>query len=160
MPLVQTPALSFFYGSSEHKLNAKGQVAVPARFRSVLPAETLAQGFVLLLGEEACLYCYTHIQFREIVERVRTDPETGGDAEFLRAFFEQVHAVDIDSQGRIVIPGDLREAAGFSSGRLVFLGHNDRIELWDAEARAERRRETAEEFGQKRQRVARRLFGP
>lgn len=154
------PGQPFFYGRSEHRINAKGQVAVPARFRAVLSPEAIAQGFVLLRGEDACIYCYTHDEFRHVVERVTTDEETRHDAEFLRDFFEQVYAVDVDAQGRIVIPGDLRKEAGVNGAEVVFIGHSDRIEIWDAETRRAARERTRDEYEDKRSRLARRIFGP
>ncbi|MBN1256260.1 MAG: hypothetical protein JXA52_00995 [Planctomycetes bacterium] len=149
----------FFYGCNTHRINAKGQVAVPARLRSVLSSEALAQGFVLLRGEETCIYCYTHAQFRKIVEQVMSEDETRTDAAFLRDFFEQVYAVDADAQGRIVIPGELRREAGISSTEVVFIGHNDRVEIWDASLRKKLRKQSKPEYDEKRARLARRIFG-
>lgn len=149
----------YFYGRSDHRLNTKGQVAIPARFRSVLTAEALERGFVLLQGEAPCIYCYTHDQFREIVDRVMGEEETRGDADFLREFFEQVFAVDVDSQGRIVLPAQLREEVGISGKEVCFIGHNDRIEIWDAGVRGQERKRTREEYEAKRGRLARRIFG-
>jgi MraZ protein len=158
--LKQGAPKPYFYGRSEHRINAKGQVAVPARFRSVLAPEVLERGFVLLRGEEPCVYCYTHDQFTEVVDRVMSDPEVRDDADFLRDFFEQVYAVDVDSQGRVVIPGELREEAGLKTSEVVFIGHRDRVEIWDAEARRADREESRKEYAEKRGRLARRIFGP
>ncbi|MFH0910872.1 MAG: cell division/cell wall cluster transcriptional repressor MraZ [Planctomycetota bacterium] len=150
----------FFYGQSEHKINSKGQAAMPARFRAVLSPEALAQGFVLLRGEAPCIYCYTHGEFRDVVARVMADEETRNDAAFLRDFFEQVYAVDMDSQGRIVIPAELRAAAGISGSAVVFIGHNDRVEIWDASRREGARKASRTGTEDKRERMARRIFGP
>jgi len=154
------PRKAFFYGRSEHRINAKGQVAVPARFRSVLSEEALAQGFVLLRGEASCIYLYTHDQFREIVDRVMGDEEMRADAGFLRDFFEQVYAVEPDSQGRIVLPAELRTEVGIQGADVVFIGHDDRVEIWDAEARRADRADSRDRYEEKRGRLARRIFGP
>lgn len=154
------PRKAFFYGSSEHRINAKGQVAVPARFRSVLSDEALAQGFVLVRGEAPCIYLYTHDQFRVIVDRVMADEEMRSDAAFLRDFFEQIYAVDPDSQGRIVLPAMLRDEVGITGSDVVFIGHDDRVEIWDAEARRTERAESRARHEEKRNRMARRIFGP
>lgn len=150
----------FFYGRSEHRINAKGQVAVPARLRAAVPGEQLAQGLVLLRGEPACIYCYTHEQFRQVVQRVTADEETRSDAEFLRRFFEEVYAVDVDSQGRIVLPADLRNCVGMTGETVTFIGHDDRVEIWDTQARSAERDATELDYEEKRSRLARRFFGP
>ncbi|MHC4870375.1 MAG: division/cell wall cluster transcriptional repressor MraZ [Planctomycetota bacterium] len=157
---VLNQKLAFFYGRSDHKLNAKGQVAVPARFRAMISDQDQQQGLVLIKGEAECVYCYTHSQFREIVDRVMTEDETRNDADFLRDFFEEVYSVDFDSQGRFVLPAELRNQAGICSKDVVFIGHNDRIEIWDAERRKKDRGDTQVDFGEKRSRLARRVFGP
>lgn len=151
---------AYFYGRSDHKLNAKGQVAVPARFRSMISESDLKQGLVLIKGELECVYCYTHSQFRKIVDKVMSDDETRGDADFLRDFFEEVYSVDIDSQGRIVLPSELRGTAQIKGNDVVFIGHNDRIEIWDAERRNKDRGDSADTFVEKRSQMARRIFGP
>jgi len=133
---------------------------VPARFRAVLSGEDRKRGLVLLRGEAPCIYGYTHEQFREIVDRIMSDEETRGDAEFLRDFFEEVYAVDLDSQGRIVIPGELRRDAAIKGSDVVFIGHNDRIEIWDAGERLRGRETSRDEYERKRGRHARRIFGP
>jgi division/cell wall cluster transcriptional repressor MraZ len=124
-----------------------------------LPDEELEKGFVLLKGEKECIYCYTHEHFRTIVDRVMGDEETRGDADFLRDFFEQVYAVDVDSQGRVVIASELRQEVGISGEAVVFIGHNDRIEIWDSDARKADRELAKADYQQKRSRLSRRIFG-
>ncbi|MHC4887431.1 MAG: division/cell wall cluster transcriptional repressor MraZ [Planctomycetota bacterium] len=148
---------SFFYGASEHRINAKGQVAYPARFR--VRAEGEESGVVLVCGEETCLYCYTHRQFQVVVDRLMEDEEVRGDADFLRDFFEAVYAVEFDSQGRIVIPALLREQGALTGRDVTFIGHRDRVELWDSALRSERRSASEKDSGRKRERLARRIFG-
>lgn len=148
----------FFYGSSENRLNTKGQVAIPVRFRTVLPRDLADEGFVLVPGEGECLYMYTHRQFGEIRARVREVAVESGDPEFIRAFLASAHAVELDSQGRFVLPAALREAAGIAGPEVLFLGMDDRIELWCPQ----KRRAAAgsgEEYQQRRSQNARRIFG-
>ncbi len=152
--------LAYFYGRSNHKLNAKSQVAIPSRFRAMISEEDLKQGLVLIRGEGKCIYCYTHSQFRKIVDEVMTNDETRDDAEFLRNFFEETFAVDLDSQGRVVLPVDLRNQADMTSKEIVFIGHNDRIEIWDAEIRNTNKEKSKTNFDKKRSITARKIFGP
>ena len=149
----------FFYGRSENRINEKGQVALPARFRSALSEDEQKQGLVLIQGEAECLYAYTHQQFRVIADRVREDAATRDDAGFLRDFFESAHGVDLDPQGRLVIPAELRAKAGLAGPEIIFIGHDDRIEIWDAASRRTERERTSTEFESKRRAQARRIFG-
>ncbi|MBN2711911.1 MAG: hypothetical protein JXR97_05665 [Planctomycetes bacterium] len=148
----------FFYGSSENRLNTKGQVALPKRFRDIIGEHELGQGFVLILGEGDCLYMYTHRQFGEVKERVRAIAVENGDAEFLRAFMEGAFAVDLDSQGRFVMPASLREEAGIKGPGVVFIGMDDRIEIWEPEKRAVSRG-GQDEYKERRNMEAKRIFG-
>lgn len=148
----------FFYGSSEHKLNSKGQLAVPKRFRAVVPEDQRDQGFVLLRGEGACLYMYTHRQFREVQQRVRAVAQEQGDAEFYRRFMESVHAVDLDNQGRFVLPAGLRSEIGLTGPAVQLIGMDDRIEIWPPAAR-DAARDPANEYEERRTLEAKRIFG-
>jgi MraZ protein len=148
----------FFYGSSENRLNTKGQVALPKRFRDVLPEEELALGFVLVRGREDCLYMYTHRQFAEVKARAREVAVEENDPEFLRAFLESAHAVDVDAQGRFVLPAGLRTAAGIGGPGVLFLGMDDRIEVWEP-SRREAARAPSADYEAARETQARRIFG-
>lgn len=148
----------FFYGSSENRLNTKGQVALPKRFRAVVPDEEAEHGFVLIRGEAACIYMYTHRQFGEVKERVRAIAVEQGDAEFFRIFMEGAHAVEVDTQGRFVLPAVLRERAGVRGPDILFIGMDDRIELWEPKTRAASRK-AEDEYEERRNLQAKRIFG-
>lgn len=149
----------YYYGSYSNRLTARGQVAVPARLRQMMGEEQLGRGLVAIGGEQTCLYLYTHDQFRQVVEAVRTDPETAGDADFQRAFFEEACPLEADAQGRVVLPAALRRRGGLTGPDVVFIGHGDRIEIWQAEARREQADTFQDAYEAKRARVWRRLFG-
>jgi MraZ protein len=148
----------FFYGSSKHRLNAKGQIAMPKRFRTVVGEEAPEKGFVLVLGERDCIYMYTHQQFGEVKERVRVIAKEENDQEFFRAFLESAHAVDLDRQGRFVLPGTLRKRAGMKGPEVLFIGMDDRIEIWAPHKREDQRIDIAA-YEERRQVQARRIFG-
>lgn len=148
----------FFYGCSEHRIQAKGQVALPMRYRAILSPEAIAKGFVLVEGEAPCIYMYTHDEFGRVKDRVRKIAEENGDPEFFRCFMEGAVAVDLDTQGRFVLPQELREKVGIRGDRVLFLGMDDRIELWDVEHRQEVMRSRSA-FEEQRRVHARRIFG-
>jgi MraZ protein len=146
----------YFYGSFENRLNSKGQVAIPKRFRTVVPADQVEAGFVLVQGGEECVYMYTHNQFGEVKARVRAIAVEEDDPEFFRSFMESAHAVDLDSQGRFVLPVGLREKARIVGPDVLFIGMDDRIEIWEPSLRNKVARDDSQE---KRKIEARRIFG-
>lgn len=155
---MSEPEKPFFYGSAESRISPKGQVAMPKRFRAVIPESEQAQGFVLLQGEADCLYMYTHRQFGEIRQRVRAIAQRDGDPEFFRRFLEGVVAVDLDNQGRFVLPQTFRDTAGLAGADLIFIGVDDRIELWSPDKR-NRAMQDEQTYAVRRQAAGREIFG-
>ncbi len=149
---------SFFYGRCQNKLSPKGQVAIPKRFRSVLSEEESQQGFVLIPGQDNCIYMYTHRQFGVIRENVRNIALSENDPEFFRSFMEEASPVDLDTQGRFVIPAALREYAQIKGNEILFIGMDDRIELWEATVR-ESQRPQEQDYRQMRKQKAKDIFG-
>lgn len=148
----------FYYGSAENKLNTKGQVAIPARFRSTLPDSDAQHHFVILRGEPRCLYMYTHQQFGKIKNNARRVAEENGDPDFYRSFMAEAHAVELDTQGRFVLPQALMKAVGLRGPGLLFIGVDDRIEIWEpGEYDASRGEKTR--FEEMRRSAARSIFG-
>ena len=129
----------YFYGSFESRLGPKGQVMFPARFRSLLPDEELARGFALVLGFAPCLYLYPHRKFGEIKNRARQFADKSGNKDMFRIFMEGSVAVDLDTQGRFVVPAALREKAGLTGPDVLLVGMDDRIEIWNPSTRQEMR---------------------
>ncbi len=148
----------FYYGSAENKLNTKGQVAIPARFRAPLPDCDAHRQFVILRGEPRCLYMYNHQQFGKIKDNARRVAEENGDPDFYRSFMAEAHAVDLDTQGRFVLPQPLMKMAGIKGPGVLFIGVDDRIEIWEPGEYAASRGETAR-FEETRRNAARSIFG-
>ncbi len=148
----------FYYGSAENKLNAKGQVAIPARFRSALSEEDQNRNFVLIRGELNCLYMYTHRQFAAIKDNARRIAGEAGDSDFFRAFMAEAHAVDLDTQGRFVLPQALMRQIGLVGPGVQFVGVDDRIEIWEP-SQYEATRASAPGYEEQRKNAAKRIFG-
>ncbi len=147
----------FYYGCAENKLNSKGQVAIPARFRAALLEEE-KRNYVLLRGEQSCLYMYTHRQFAAIKDNARRVAQETGDSAFFRAFLAEAHAVDVDTQGRFVLPQELMRQVGLSGPGVRFVGVDDRIEIWAPE-RYEAASAGAPAYEEQRKAAAKRIFG-
>lgn len=114
-----------FLGEYRHAVDAKGRLAVPARFRS-----RIERGAVLTRGVDECLYVYTLETWEEkarAIETLVTDPRKRRLVE--RRFFGQAFDVELDAQGRIVIPAKFRTYAGLN-GEAVVVGARDRFEVW------------------------------
>ncbi|WP_462420419.1 division/cell wall cluster transcriptional repressor MraZ [Salinicoccus sp. Marseille-QA3877] len=117
-----------FMGEFNNKLDAKGRMIVPSKFR-----EDLSEQFVITRGLDKCLFGYTHEEWSRIEEKMKNLPLTKRDArKFMRLFFSGATAVEVDKQGRINIPQNLRTYAGLSKDCTI-IGVSSRIEIWDSE---------------------------
>jgi MraZ protein len=118
-----------FLGTHEPKLDEKGRLILPARFR-----DELADGLVITKGQENCLYVFTAAEFSLITERLRQAPVTQKNSrDYLRVMFAGAHDEVPDNQGRITIPTGLRTYATLEKNCVV-IGANTRLEIWDAAA--------------------------
>lgn len=120
-----------FYGKFEHKLNAKNQVTIPARFRELVPPDERRKGFYLVRGNKKCLFLCPHSEVVKIEERLR-EKSIPRDPRFRLMLSSRIRPVDADGQGRIVVPGDLKKEAKIKK-EVVFVGNGGRIEIWAAE---------------------------
>jgi MraZ protein len=113
-------------GEFRHALDAKGRVFLPARWR-----EELGESVVITLGLDRCLYLMTKARFEETADRFnRWSLENPTARAYTRLIFAKASEESVDSQGRITIPGHLREAAGLGK-ELVLAGASTRAEIWD-----------------------------
>lgn len=118
-----------FLGTHEPKLDDKGRLILPARFR-----EELSNGIVMTKGQERCLYVFPTSEFSTITERLRLAPVTEkGARDYMRVMFAGAHDEVPDKQGRVTIPAGLRTYAGLEKDCVV-IGANTRLEIWDVES--------------------------
>jgi MraZ protein len=118
-----------FLGTHSPKLDEKGRIILPAKFR-----DELASGVVVTRGQENCLYVFSSREFEELHDRIRQAPVTSKVArDFLRVFLSGASAETPDRQFRITLPGNLRTYAGLDR-ELTVIGAGNRIEIWDSEA--------------------------
>ena len=116
-------------GEYKHNLDTKGRIIMPSKFRELLDGQ-----FVITRGLDRCLFAYTEEEWSRIEEKLKTLPLTKKDArKFTRLFFSGAATVEIDKQGRINIPQNLREYAGLLKDCTV-IGVSSRIEIWDSSA--------------------------
>jgi len=116
-----------FLGTHNPKLDEKGRLILPAKFR-----DELADGVVVTRGQEHCLYVFSQAEFEAMHEKIRQAPVTSKQArDYLRVFLSGASSETPDKQHRITIPGGLRSYAGLERD-LVVIGAGNRAEIWDA----------------------------
>lgn len=116
-------------GEYNHNLDAKGRTSMPAKFR-----DDLGTTFVVTKGLDNCLFAYSKDEWTKFEEKLKVLPLTNKDARnFIRFFFSGATECEIDTQGRINIPQNLREYASLKK-ELKIIGVSTRVEIWDKEA--------------------------
>ena len=119
-----------FFGAHEHTLDGRGRVAIPAVFRRELHG-----GGVLRPADDGCLELYTHDGFEAKTDEVLGDADarTRIGRQRRRVFLSRAFGFpQLDQQGRVVIPQEMREHADLD-GRVVLVGVGDYVEIWDLE---------------------------
>ncbi len=118
-----------FLGTHEPRLDEKGRIILPARFR-----DELSNGLVITKGQERCLYVFPANEFASITDRLRQAPVTEKSArDYMRVMFAGAHDEVPDKQGRVTIPAQLRTYANLAK-ECVVIGANTRLEIWDQSA--------------------------
>ncbi|NFM77739.1 division/cell wall cluster transcriptional repressor MraZ [Clostridium botulinum] len=117
-----------FIGEYNHGLDTKNRIIIPAKFR-----EELGKKFVLTKGLDGCLYVYPKSQWEVLQKKLETLPLTNKNARaFVRFFFSGAHELELDKQGRTLIPQNLLEY-GQIQKEIVSIGVSNRIEIWSKE---------------------------
>ncbi len=118
-----------FYGEFEYRIDEKGRVAIPSRFRA-----ELKEGVILMPGIENCVVIYPVAEWKKLAESMTAGPTTPSKLRRLnRAIFAGAFSVTLDGQGRIALPIALRERAGIRDD-VVIAGANTYLELWNKTA--------------------------
>ena len=118
-----------FLGTHTPRLDEKGRLILPAKFR-----EELSAGLVLTRGQERCIYVFSASEFEKVHEQMRTAPISSRQArDYIRVFLSGASDEVPDKQGRITIPPALRSYAGLDR-ELAVIGAGSRAEIWDAGA--------------------------
>ncbi len=117
-----------FMGEYNHTIDAKGRLIVPSKFR-----ETLGDTFVVTKGLDGCLFVYDREEWGIFEEKLKSLPITNKEArQFVRFFLAGAAEVEVDKQGRILVPNVLREFAQLNKD-VVLIGVASRIEIWSKE---------------------------
>lgn len=114
-----------FIGEYQHTIDPKGRIIMPSRFR-----EGLGEKFVVTKGLDECLFVYSLEEWSNLENKLKDLPLANRDARaFIRFFFSGAAECEVDKQGRVLIPSNLREFAKLDK-EIVITGVSTRIEIW------------------------------
>jgi MraZ protein len=115
-----------FIGEFQHSLDEKGRVAVPAKFR-----REISGGAIITRGFDKCLFIFTKKDWEIFAKKLMgVSFAQANSRAFGRNIFSGASDVDIDSQGRILVPDYLRKYAGLKK-LVTIIGVYNRAEIWD-----------------------------
>ena len=114
-----------FIGEYQHSLDSKGRIIIPSKFRDELGYE-----FVITKGLDNCLFIYPNDEWKILEDKLKSLPLTNRDARaFIRFFFSGASESNLDKQGRVLIPLNLREHSMIDKDAVI-IGVSTRLEIW------------------------------
>lgn len=115
-----------FLGQFQHKLDEKGRLMIPARYR-----ELLAAGAFVTQGFDKCLMVMTDAYFAQVYDRINSMNLADPTARLLRRLIlSNAYAVEADKVGRILLPENLRQVIALN-GEAIVAGQGDYFEVWN-----------------------------
>jgi len=125
---IERGETKLFIGEYEHSVDTKGRVIMPVKLR-----EDIGEKFIVTKGLDGCLFAYSHTEWTNFEEKLKTLPLTNKNArDFVRFFLSGAVECEIDKQGRFLIPGNLRTYATLEK-EIIIIGVGTRIEIWNKE---------------------------
>lgn len=122
-----------FRGINSLNLDAKGRFAIPTKYRESLKSGCASQLVITVDPNDPCLFIYPAPEWQEIERKLMTLPTFDPAARRMqRLLVGHAAEVDMDGQGRILLPPPLREFAKLNK-HAVLIGQGGRFELWDEE---------------------------
>jgi MraZ protein len=138
-----------FIGEYSHNLDDKGRLAIPIKFRNELKG-----GAVVTRGLDNCLFLYTKKEWEKLAEKLAALPFSQANSRaFARLMLAGAMDVEVDKQGRMVLPEYLRGFASLKKS-VVVAGLYSRLELWDEEKWKAYKSQTEAESGEIAERMA------
>lgn len=121
-----------FYGEFAHSLDRKGRLIIPSKFREAIK-EAYAETLYITRGLDKCLFVFTEEEWKIQETKFKSMPFTKSEhRKFNRIFFSGASDTAPDKQGRILLPGYLKDFASIKK-EVVFIGVSNRIEIWSKE---------------------------
>lgn len=114
-----------FMGEFQHNVDARGRLFIPSKLK-----EGLGDRFYATKGLESCLWVFPPTEWESIGEKLHSLPLSSSAArQFTRLFFAGATECEVDAQGRILLPANLRDYAGIEKD-VVIIGVTSRVEIW------------------------------
>jgi MraZ protein len=127
---ITREGICLFRGINKLNLDAKGRMAVPTRFRERLQSCCASQ-LVITADPQRCLLIYPFPDWQEVERMLMKLPSFNKPARLLqRMMVGNATEVEMDSQGRVLVPPPLRDYAGLDR-QAVLIGQGNKFELWD-----------------------------
>jgi MraZ protein len=115
-----------FIGEFTHNLDVKGRIAIPVKFR-----DKISGGAIITRGLDHCLFVFTNKEWETLAQKLIALPMAQSNSRaFSRLMLAGAMDVELDKQGRILIPDYLREYAGLKK-EIVVAGIYNRMEIWN-----------------------------
>ena len=115
-----------FTGEYQHNVDLKGRLIIPSRFR-----DQLGEKLTVTRGLDGCLFVYDNSEWETFEKKLQTMLMGRKDSRnYARFFLAKASEVEVDKQGRILIPQKLREYAGLEKD-VVMVGVGNRVEIWN-----------------------------
>ncbi len=122
--------MTFFTSEYESKLDSKGRLVLPSRIKNQLP-EDAGEELVIRKGFEQCLILYPMVEFRKVFSRISGLSEFNEEYRKLqRNFFSGTATVDLDGNGRFLIPKNMLAYAQIEK-EAVLVGMGNKVEIWN-----------------------------
>jgi len=126
-------AETLFLGSYVNKIDAKGRLATPARFRRVLDLDKGAAIYCIPSTEEPCLECGGADYIETLMASIADlDPFSKERRSLERTVTARITEVSVDKEGRVILPQPLREHAALN-GEALFAGLGHSFQIWNPE---------------------------
>ncbi len=115
-----------YAGKYNHTLDTKGRLILPSKLR-----DSLGEEFVVTKGIDGCLFVYDKTEWAQFEEKLDTLSITSKESrKVLRFFLSGAAYVEVDKQGRFLVPTELREYAGLDK-EVCMVGSGRHVEIWD-----------------------------
>ena len=115
-----------FMGTYQNNVDPKGRVSIPVKYR-----DALGERFFVTKGFDSCIDIYTVDEWEKFADKLQKLSVTKRDMRnFVRFIFGNATEVELDKQGRILLPAMLRETVGIEKVVIV-MGVGNKVEIWD-----------------------------
>jgi MraZ protein len=130
----------YFRGINNIAVDAKGRMAMPARYRERL-LEVCGGRLIVTVDQDHCLLVYPLPEWEIIETKLNELPSLNKTARLLqRLLIGHATELEMDAQGRILLPAMLRDFAGLSK-KAVLIGQGKKLEIWDEDTWTENQEE-------------------